>query len=899
MEDDESLRQRKLENKMNFSVDLENGKYSNIYKSINKNLFNNDYFNFIKNIENKLEKEFMIFVRKNQYFLIKIILNDNVIYDLNNLHDSFKKIDIEFFENLNSNILTIFKSDFLKEESFDKNSIQINMLMLPKFKKNDINFSFENDVIKISFKIEDIEKLYLQLIKLMNEKKDKIENDEKSKSENFEKLENLFDIELDDLYNCNNYIKNDTKNESNDTIYENKNIFPIDLYRIIKKEMKKIFLNHIINFDNIFQSINKFISHIENYFPLIYNKCTKERLGVSKIKNEINQLKSVDSWDQAEQEKLEEALKIYKDEKDNKIKFKKVSDFVKTKSAKECIERFKYIVVLFKSESEKKLENNNISSNEKKIEVIQSVENNIIENQVCNQNEKNLIKNFINANNENEIIETDNKIILLIKESCKRSKNEFDKEGNSKKSVENKKEIKKENPESDKKNKELNDKEIKKVENPKQSNTSIQANNNISNLDTLDLVDQLLNQFDMNYLNIPTNLKKNIEITSNKTEENIELNNHLINIPSAIEEYPEELEEISDSEKEVNEALAYSSTGAKFDKNLNYTYNDKIKATHMQTILNIIKYGEKFAIQYSSVKLNRIDLAEICEVNFFIKCKKCKTISFETKFIKISNKINLFYCATICPKCKCHIQIIFKSELMHVENLQIAGITYSFGAIICDFLTSTFSINCLNCFDYYKKVKFRSGELSHKDRVCTQCKGEMNICTQNIQIVPYSSSNYSFLEELEINNFKTNTQILDSQDINEYVKIYEKKIKAGTPLPENGTCKHYHHSYKWFRFDCCCRYFPCDECHNDNSNHDAEWANLVLCGFCCFEQNSGNKVCASCGKSFSRDTGGNGFWEGGKGTRNKTFMSSKDSHKFKNSVNKTISKRKMKEMKDK
>jgi hypothetical protein len=70
MEDDESLRQRKLENKMNFSVDLENGKYSNIYKSINKNLFNNDYFNFIKNIENKLEKEFMIFVRKNQYFLI-------------------------------------------------------------------------------------------------------------------------------------------------------------------------------------------------------------------------------------------------------------------------------------------------------------------------------------------------------------------------------------------------------------------------------------------------------------------------------------------------------------------------------------------------------------------------------------------------------------------------------------------------------------------------------------------------------------------------------------------------------------------------------------------------------------------------------------------------------------
>ena len=78
----------------------------------------------------------------------------------------------------------------------------------------------------------------------------------------------------------------------------------------------------------------------------------------------------------------------------------------------------------------------------------------------------------------------------------------------------------------------------------------------------------------------------------------------------------------------------------------------------------------------------------------------------------------------------------------------------------------------------------------------------MNITTQNLQIVPYSSNNYSFLEDLEINNFKTNTQIIDNQDLNEYVKLYEKKIKAGSPLPENGTCKHYHQSYKWFRFDC-------------------------------------------------------------------------------------------------
>jgi len=899
MEDEDSSKNKKILDNIDFNVDLDNGFFYEIFKSINITLFNEDYFKILQKTDNKVEKEFYIFIRKNQHFLKKIQLNNDIIFDFRNLVGSFKSNQIEFFEKVDLNIQSIFKNEILLENQKEKNSFEIIISVLPKFKKNEINFNFSNDIMELFIKIENIEKLYSQLLSILNESKNDEENLKESKEINFIKLEQYLEIEIENLKNNNKEFKNS----------EIENIalsmFPRDLYNLIKNELKKIFLKHVLKYENIFLVINKFISHIENYFPLIYNKCTKLRLenaksfGNKKCEDK-KENKSLTEWEQNEQEKLEEGLRIYKDIKDTKIKFKSISELVKTKSPKECVERYKYIANLYKIGSEKSsIEKNNVnqisSSNKYKMDEE-------LESPQKKQIQKTIVKNIKYSNEKSELIEIDNSIIILVKDDIKRKANI---EKNEKIQNNNKSDVQIERTPDKTSNEEKfeNKKNSELKQEEKALNLPVKAD--LSNLDTLDLVDQLLNQFDMNYLSIDSNLdsSKNNNLNSEKTLNNFNVEN-LISIPEKEESQntsEDQLENKSEYEDEnsENESMAYTGSIAKFDKNLNFTYNERVTAVHMQTILNIIRYGEKFSIQYSSVKLNRIALAEICEVNFFIKCKKCKMITFESKFIKISSKMNIFYCATICPKCKCHIQIIFKSELIHIENLQIAGITYSFGAIICDFLTSSFLINCLNCIDYNKKVKYRSGDLSIKDRVCQQCHGEMNISTQNLQIVPYSSSNYSFLEELEINIFKTNTQIIDSQDLSEYVKLYEKKIKSGSPLPENGTCKHYHHSYKWFRFDCCCKYFPCDECHNEISNHEAEWAKLVLCGFCCFEQNSSNKLCCSCGKSFTKDTGVSGFWEGGKGCRNKSQMSSKDSHKFKNSNNKTISRKKLKDMKEK
>lgn len=61
-------------------------------------------------------------------------------------------------------------------------------------------------------------------------------------------------------------------------------------------------------------------------------------------------------------------------------------------------------------------------------------------------------------------------------------------------------------------------------------------------------------------------------------------------------------------------------------------------------------------------------------------------------------------------------------------------------------------------------------------------------------------------------------------------------IQEGKPLPSFGTCKHYKKSYRWLRFPCCGKAYPCDACHDANEDHEMKLANRMICGFCCKEQ---------------------------------------------------------------
>ncbi|OKL56354.1 hypothetical protein UA08_08530 [Talaromyces atroroseus] len=105
-------------------------------------------------------------------------------------------------------------------------------------------------------------------------------------------------------------------------------------------------------------------------------------------------------------------------------------------------------------------------------------------------------------------------------------------------------------------------------------------------------------------------------------------------------------------------------------------------------------------------------------------------------------------------------------------------------------------------------------------------------------------------------------------------------ITSGQELPRRGRCGHYGKSYRWFRFSCCAKVFPCDKCHDAATDHPNEHANRMICGFCSREQHYRPETCGIC-KNVLVGKAGSGFWEGGKGTRDKVKMSRKDPRKYK------------------
>jgi hypothetical protein len=140
----------------------------------------------------------------------------------------------------------------------------------------------------------------------------------------------------------------------------------------------------------------------------------------------------------------------------------------------------------------------------------------------------------------------------------------------------------------------------------------------------------------------------------------------------------------------------------------------------------------------------------------------------------------------------------------------------------------------------------------------------------------YESNTLGLNSKFVMNCWECDTQI--SFLIKKLIFIQKKSqvFKKGEELPEKGTCKHYKKSYRWFRFPCCGSVYPCDVCHDLESNHESKLANKMICGLCSKEQ-SVKKDC-DCGMTLKKNTN---CWEGGKGNRNKVTMNKKDKKKYK------------------
>lgn len=260
------------------------------------------------------------------------------------------------------------------------------------------------------------------------------------------------------------------------------------------------------------------------------------------------------------------------------------------------------------------------------------------------------------------------------------------------------------------------------------------------------------------------------------------------------------------------------------------------------------------SISFPSIELLGIELFQISILALSVKCQRCKTVS------EIGGlKPNTPKTTESCRKCGTSFSLTFRPELVHAYSSR-AGFIDATGCTVTDMLPSTFVPTCAKCSTPTTQglVAVRGDTMTN---VCRECHARFTFKIPEVKFLVYTAGS------------STLPPTSGPRRRDEKLGLH-----AGEPLPNKGVCKHYRKSYRWFRFSCCQKVHSCDKCHDDAEDHPNEWANRMICGHCSREQNYTPGNCTFCGRSLVSKVA-TGFWEGGKGTRDRVFMSRKDPRK--------------------
>lgn len=280
------------------------------------------------------------------------------------------------------------------------------------------------------------------------------------------------------------------------------------------------------------------------------------------------------------------------------------------------------------------------------------------------------------------------------------------------------------------------------------------------------------------------------------------------------------------------------------------------------------------SLSFPNLELHGIELLMLATVSLSVRCLRCKsqldishikpsTVSSSTTPVPIPTTSTR---SEMCPKCATPFTLSYQPLPVHAHSFR-AGTIDLLGCTVVDFLPSTFQPTCSNCSTTFPTPP---GMISVRGdtptQVCRSCHSKMSFTLPEVKFLRLAPG---ITSDLPIR--KSQRESLG--------------VTSGTPLALNGTCSHYSHSYRWFRFSCCGRVYPCDRCHDAAEPHVNDRAERMLCGWCSREQRFRPEDCGFCGRSVvrkRRTPGAGGFWEGGKGTRDKSLMSRKEKRKYTN-----------------
>ncbi|XP_002732573.1 uncharacterized protein LOC100368927 [Saccoglossus kowalevskii] len=282
----------------------------------------------------------------------------------------------------------------------------------------------------------------------------------------------------------------------------------------------------------------------------------------------------------------------------------------------------------------------------------------------------------------------------------------------------------------------------------------------------------------------------------------------------------------------------------------------------------------------TEIKLRGLELTEntatmnCTKLSISIQCVKCKG---KWDITTPAHRLN----SVLCNRCQTQQLVTFRPSIMHQYSsvmgyLDLEGcIPFDLISILCDF-----NAGCFNCSKEMAFTGLHFGQA--KTLWCKHCHKKMKLVADAVKFLQLQQSKVS-----------GKAHVIEVKKPKKVSK--DPAIQEGKPLPLNGTCKHYKKSFRWLRFPCCGKAYPCDECHNaEETDHEMKLATRMICGHCCKEQPySSEKPCISCSNAMTKSR--SVHWEGGQGCRNKVTMSKNDKQKYTSSSKTTSRKQQSKQ----
>ncbi|KAL8439880.1 hypothetical protein Efla_000852 [Eimeria flavescens] len=206
-------------------------------------------------------------------------------------------------------------------------------------------------------------------------------------------------------------------------------------------------------------------------------------------------------------------------------------------------------------------------------------------------------------------------------------------------------------------------------------------------------------------------------------------------------------------------------------------------------------------------------------------------------------------CSVDCEKCRLHLTVRVQPVigLGGGPQMRVAAVEPC-ECMLKDLLPCDFIFTCDCCSASMKGREFLSG--APRTNICRHCHSKLTFGFQGA----------AFGNTLVSGQGTARCSDVARSSAEYKQRKHDLRIVVGSPLEGFGTCKHYKKSFRWLRFPCCGKAYPCDICHDKTEDHDHEWAARMICGFCSTEQPFANGKPCSCGKALTKD-GGSAHWE--------------------------------------